>query len=113
MAYQTEKEMLDVFIAKVFNVDPDLLIAHSLCSGIFELLLTRISMLRIAHWSRIGRFKRNQMPTRRTDAMGVSYGGSNWVPRIVSVGRLLVDTFLSCKELIRETSYTLTHLAQV
>lgn len=31
---------------------------------------------------------------------------------MVSCGRLLIDTFLTSKELIRETSYDLTHLAK-
>jgi DNA polymerase alpha subunit A len=31
----------------------------------------------------------------------------------VTCGRLLVDTFLTAKELIRETNYDLTHLAKV
>jgi hypothetical protein len=43
---------------------------------------------------------------------GQSYGGSNWVPRQVSCGRLLVDTFLAAKELVRETTYSLGHLAK-
>ena len=34
------------------------------------------------------------------------------MPRQVSCGRLLVDTFLNAKELIRETNYDLGHLAK-
>jgi hypothetical protein len=48
------------------------------------------------------------MPSRKTD----SFGGNNWIPRIVSCGRLLVDTFLNAKELVRETNYDLGHLAK-
>ena len=65
-------------------------------------------MLRINHWSRIGRMKRSNMPTRKAD----SYGISSWLPRQVSCGRLLVDTFLNSKELIRETNYDLGNLAK-
>lgn len=39
--------------------------------------------------------------------------GNSWIPRTVSCGRLLVDTYLTAKELIRETSYDLKHLADV
>jgi DNA polymerase alpha subunit A len=49
------------------------------------------------------------MPTRKLD----SFGANSWIPRIVSCGRLLVDTFLNSKELIRETSYDLGNLARV
>lgn len=41
------------------------------------------------------------------------FAGSQWVPRQVSCGRLLVDTFLTAKELVRETKYDLTHLCKV
>ena len=35
------------------------------------------------------------------------------MPRQVSCGRLLVDTFLNAKELVRETKYDLGHLSKV
>ena len=67
-------------------------------------------MLNVPHWSRIGRLKKNSIPTRKTDQGG--YSGSAWIPRMVSCGRLMVDTFVSSKELVRETQYDLTYLAQ-
>lgn len=102
--------MLEAFISKLFLIDPDLLIAHNLCGGMFEILLARIQFLKISHWSRIGRLKRTQIPNRKADG---GFGGSNWIPRQVSCGRLLVDTFLTAKELVRETNYDLTHLVKV
>ena len=110
--FQQEKQMIEAFINKVTMIDPDLLIAHNLTGGPFELLLSRILVLKISHWSRIGRLKKQSMPTKRFDT-GASYGGSQWIPRQVTCGRLLVDTFLTAKELIRETNYDLTHLAKV
>jgi DNA polymerase alpha subunit A len=101
--------MLEVFINKLHTIDPDLLVAHGLCSNIIEVLLARIQFLRIAHWSRLGRMKRNQMPGRKMDG---GFQGHSWVPRQVSCGRLLVDTFLNSKELIRETNYDLGNLAK-
>jgi DNA polymerase alpha subunit A len=106
--YNTEKQMLEMFINKLYVIDPDLLVAHNLCGSMIEILLARISFLRIAHWSRIGRLKRSQMPTRKLDHSGAN----SWIPRIVSCGRLLVDTFLNSKELIRETNYDLGNLAR-
>jgi DNA polymerase alpha subunit A len=58
MLYHDEKSLLDAFISRLHLVDPDLMIAHNLCNGILDLLLTRIHILRINHWSRLGRFKR-------------------------------------------------------
>ena len=99
--------MLETFIHKLHLIDPDLLVAHNLCGSTIEVLLARIQFLRISHWSRIGRLKRSQMPNRKNDNLG-----NSWIPRMVSCGRLLVDTFLNAKELIRETNYELGNLAR-
>jgi DNA polymerase alpha subunit A len=72
--------------------------------------MARIQFYNIPHWSRIGRLKKQNFPTRKFDQGG--YTGSSWVPRMVSCGRLLVDTFVSSKELVRETQYDLGYLAQ-
>lgn len=108
-----ERQMIDAFINRVTMVDPDLLVAHNLTGGAFELLLSRIQFLKINHWSRIGRLKKQTMPAKKFDSGASSYGGSQWIPRQVTCGRLLVDTFLTAKELIRETNYDLSHLAKV
>ena len=99
--------MLEMFINKLYLIDPDIVVAHNLCGSIIEILLARIQILKIPHWSRIGRLKRSSMPNRKVDG-----GANSWIPRIVSCGRLLVDTFLNSKELIRETNYDLGHLAK-
>lgn len=99
--------MLETFISKLHLIDPDLLVSHNLCGSVIEILLARISYLRISHWSRLGRMKRAQMPQRKFDS-----GFHSWLPRQVSCGRLLVDTFLNAKELIRETNYDLGHLTR-
>ena len=96
-----------MFINKLTLIDPDLIVSHNLCGSVIEVLLARISYMRIAHWSRLGRLKRNQMPQRKFDQ-----GFHSWMPRQVSCGRLLVDTFLNAKELVRETNYDLSHLAR-
>ena len=67
--------MIEAFIGKLAMIDPDLIIAHNLCGGLFELLLARMSHFHVNHWSRIGRLKKNNMPTKRFDSGG-SYGGS-------------------------------------
>lgn len=99
--------MLETFINKLHTIDPDLIIAHNLCGSVIEILLNRIGQLKINHWSRIGRMKRTSMPLRKNDG-----SISSWVPRQVSCGRLLVDTFLNAKELIRETNYDLKYLVK-
>lgn len=49
--------MLETFISKVYAFDPDFLIGHNLTGGLLETLLNRIQYFKLAHWSRIGRFK--------------------------------------------------------
>ena len=56
--FGNERQMIEAFISKLFLVDPDLVVAHNLCGGMFDLLLARIQYLKINHWSRIGRFKK-------------------------------------------------------
>lgn len=59
--------MLDAFVAKIYQIDPDLMIAHNLCGGMFDLLLARMSIHKPAHWSRIGRLKKNAIPSKKTE----------------------------------------------
>lgn len=68
--------MIETFISRLYLLDPDLIVAHNLCGGIFDLLLSRITILRINHWSRIGRFKRTNIPNKKFDTGGANYGGS-------------------------------------
>lgn len=77
--FPTEKSMIEAFINKLYIIDPDMIIAHNLCGGLFETFLARVNMLKISHWSRIGRFKRQQLP--RTSNQGGGFSGSQWVPR--------------------------------
>jgi DNA polymerase alpha subunit A len=73
--------MLEVFIQRLSNIDPDMIVAHNLCGGMFDIILARIGYLKIKHWSKVGRFRRSQIPNKKVDTMGSSYGGSQWVPR--------------------------------
>jgi DNA polymerase alpha subunit A len=97
-------------IARLFKVDPDVLVAHGLSGSIMEIILSRIKQLKVPHWSRIGRFKRQHVPHSRHESGG--YSGGGWIPRMATAGRLLVDTFLNAKELVRETNYDLTYLSE-
>ena len=48
----------------MYRIDADVLVAHGLCGSVMEILLSRIQHLKVPHWSRIGRFKRNHVPQR-------------------------------------------------
>jgi hypothetical protein len=40
-----------------------------------ELLLSRMEKFKISHWSRIGRLKRTNIPSKKFDTSGSSYSG--------------------------------------
>lgn len=74
--FSSEKQMIEAFVSRITMVDPDLLVAHNLCGGLFELLLSRIQYLKISHWSRIGRMKKQTIPNKKFDSGAGGYGGS-------------------------------------
>lgn len=62
-------------------------------------------------WSRIGRLKRNKFPF--LGGSGSVFGGGAGPGVLQAVaGRLLGDTYLAARELVREVEYTLSHLAK-
>ena len=71
--FNNEKQMIEALVARVSQIDPDVLLSHNLCGSVFEILLSRIQFLNIPHWSRIGRLKKSSFPTRKMDS---GYSGS-------------------------------------
>lgn len=110
-SFMNEKALLEFFVSKVSKIDPDLIVAHGLCEGLFETLIDRIDKNKVNMWSRLGRFKRNLVP-KSNKKDGAAFGGGWWLPRQAIIGRLLCDTFLTARELVRETNYDLTELAR-
>ena len=75
--FTSERSMIEAFISRLYLLDPDLLVSHNLCGGVFELLLARIQYLKISHWSRIGRLKKANIPTKKFDANSAAFGGAS------------------------------------
>ena len=61
---------------------------------------------KVHQWSKIGRRFRSGTPKASQ-----FQSGKDWVIADAMKGRLLCDTYLSAKELLRETTYSLTNLA--
>jgi DNA polymerase alpha subunit A len=59
--------MLEHFINKIHIIDPDIMVAHNLCSGVLENIQARVQHFRISHWSRLGRLKRTTAPKVKND----------------------------------------------
>ncbi|CAI2362741.1 unnamed protein product [Moneuplotes crassus] len=109
-SFDSEKMMLENFVTRIEKYDPDMIVGHELCQGIFGTLMDRMVKLRVGMWSKMGRYKKSIIP-KSSKKDGVAYGGY-YLIRQCTIGRLVCDTFLTAKELVREINYTLTDLAR-
>uniref|UniRef100_A0A452U993 DNA polymerase n=1 Tax=Ursus maritimus TaxID=29073 RepID=A0A452U993_URSMA len=100
----TERTLLGFFLAKVHKIDPDIIVGHNIYGFELEVLLQRINVCKVPHWSKIGRLKRSNMPK-----LG---GRSGFGERNATCGRMICDVEISAKELIRCKSYHLSELVQ-
>uniref|UniRef100_A0A8C4MI47 DNA polymerase n=1 Tax=Equus asinus asinus TaxID=83772 RepID=A0A8C4MI47_EQUAS len=100
----TERTLLGFFLAKVHKIDPDVIVGHNIYGFELEVLLQRINVCKVPHWSKIGRLKRSNMPK-----LG---GRSGFGERNATCGRMICDVEISAKELIRCKSYHLSELVQ-
>ncbi|XP_026057085.1 DNA polymerase alpha catalytic subunit-like [Carassius auratus] len=99
----TERTLLGFFLAKMHKIDPDVIVGHDIFGFDLEVLLQRINVCKVPHWSKIGRLRRANMPK-----LG---GRSGFAEKSATCGRLVCDVEISAKELIRCKSYHLTELA--
>ncbi|KAM4797513.1 LOW QUALITY PROTEIN: DNA polymerase alpha catalytic subunit-like [Urocitellus parryii] len=100
----TERTLLGFFLAKVHKIDPDIIVGHNIYGFELEVLLQRINVCKVPHWSKIGRLKRSTMPK-----LG---GRSGFAERNATCGRMICDVEISAKELIHFKSYHLSELVQ-
>ncbi|XP_056289495.1 DNA polymerase alpha catalytic subunit isoform X2 [Pseudoliparis swirei] len=99
----TERTLLGFFLAKLHKIDPDVLVGHDIFGFDLEVILQRINVCKVPHWSKIGRLRRATMPK-----LG---GRGAFAEKSATCGRLVCDVEMSAKELIRCKSYHLTELA--
>ncbi|KAJ1851914.1 DNA-directed DNA polymerase alpha catalytic subunit pol1 [Coemansia sp. RSA 1822] len=108
-AVKTEAALLSALVAHLQRVDPDVLAAHNFYGFDLDVLLHRMRALRTDGWSRLGRLQRTQWP--KLQAGGGGMGESTYAERQIVCGRVVCDTYLASKDLIRAKSFTLTSLA--
>jgi DNA polymerase alpha subunit A len=96
-----ERAMLNRLFAQLGQWDPDVIVGHNAWGFDLPVLLQRSVDLKVANWSKIGR-RRNPPTQRKFNDQSLQQAVS---------GRLICDTYLSAKELLRETTYSLTNLA--
>lgn len=83
---KTESMLLSSFLAKLQQVDPDVLIGHQLENVDYPVLIHRLKEKKTTNWSRIGRMKRTQWPSS-----GGRFAGSFFADRALASGRLMCD----------------------
>ncbi|KAK0605079.1 hypothetical protein LWI29_022549 [Acer saccharum] len=98
---------------ELYKLDSDVLVGHNISGFDLDVLLHRAQACRVpsSMWSKIGRLKRSEMPKL---TKGRTIFGSGASPGIMSCisGRLLCDTYLCSRDLLKEVSYSLTQLAK-
>ncbi|EHA8591429.1 DNA polymerase alpha catalytic subunit [Cocos nucifera] len=109
----SERALLNRLMIELNKLDSDILVGHNISGFDLDVLLHRAQACKVpsSMWSKIGRLKRSVMP--KLTKGNVLYG-SGASPGIMSciAGRLLCDTYLCSRDLLKEVSYSLTQLAK-
>jgi DNA polymerase alpha subunit A len=92
-----ERALLSTFLARVHQHDPDIIISHNLIGFEFEVLLNRCASHKLPAFSKLGRLVKSVFP-RSVNENGFC------------AGRLLCDTYIATKEVLREADYSLSAL---
>lgn len=95
---ESERDLLVKFMEKFDNLDPDIVVGHDLLNFDYETLVMRMNKVKGGVWSKLGRFKRTDLPSTKRAF------------KYMFSGRVLCDIRTSAMELIRSRSYDLTEL---
>lgn len=114
LSYESsERALLNRLMIKLHQLDPDVLVGHNISGFDLDVLLHRAQTCKVPSnmWSKVGRLKRSVMPKL---SKGNNSSGMGATPGLMAciAGRLLCDTYLSSRELLKEVSYSLTQLAK-
>ncbi|KAI8373058.1 DNA polymerase family B-domain-containing protein [Radiomyces spectabilis] len=107
---RSESALLNYLLARIYTSDPDVIVGHNFAGFDLDVLLHRMKALNTPQWHKLGRLKRKMWPKLQSGAGGV--GESTYQEKMIMSGRLICDTYLTSKDLIRSKSYRLTDLAQ-
>ncbi|CAH8663193.1 unnamed protein product [Dicrocoelium dendriticum] len=99
-----ERALLARFLTRLHRLDPDLLVGHDLWGHQIELLIQRLIANKVPHWHRVGRL-------RRSAQFVTNANSRTWLIRNAIPGRLVCDTLISARELVRSRTYNLSDLA--
>jgi len=103
-----EKPLLSLVCSKIQQLDPDIIIGHNVFGNELDVLSNRLAYYGLKVWHRISRLQRNDEP----NPPRVKGGNTQWPGRQFTLGRLVCDTYLNARELVRESNYELGHLTK-
>jgi DNA polymerase alpha subunit A len=102
-----ERALLSMLVNQIGMWDPDVLVGHNAWGHDIQVLLARCVEHKIRFWSKIGRYRKIEIPSKTYFT-----SGKDWAIADALSGRVLCDTYLSAKEHLRETTYSLKNLAE-
>lgn len=97
--FPNERALLSMFLNRMQQEDPDILASHNLLGFELDVILSRAVANKLPNWSVLGKLRKTRPPKSIND-------------RDALPGRIMCDTYKAAKEFLRETTYSLTHLAQ-
>lgn len=65
---ETERALLNLFLAKMNKIDPDVIVGHDVSSYDLDILLHRLTQNKVPNWSRLGRLRRTNMPLSKVSS---------------------------------------------
>eukprot|EP01071_Lankesteria_metandrocarpae_P014274 Lankesteria_metandrocarpae@DN828_c0_g1_i1.p1 len=99
-----ERGLITVLLAKIQEIDPDIVVGHNICGFDLEVLASRFMHYNLPFWHKASRLKQYK-PLRAALKTGMTQGGA---VRLITVGRLVCDTYLQARELLKsQPSYSL------
>jgi DNA polymerase alpha subunit A len=102
-AYESEGQMLNGFFERIHGFDPDVLVGHNFMGWDLDILLHRCHEKKIKNWSQIGRLNRSKWP---------KLDSGSYSEQMTVSGRLVCDTYIASRDYLRESNYSLKHLAK-
>lgn len=103
---QNERALLGFFLATLHRLDPDIIVGHNFFGFDYGVLLHRLREHKLDRWSRIGRLVFSNWPRLSSAFHDLSYA-----ERQLISGRLVCDTYLLSKDLVKSKNYSLKELA--
>ncbi|KAL2520250.1 DNA polymerase alpha catalytic subunit [Forsythia ovata] len=109
----SERALLNRLMIELHRLDSDVLVGHNISGFDLDVLLHRVQGCRVpsSMWSKIGRLKRSVMPKLNKGSSMFGSGASQGIISCIA-GRLLCDTYICSRDLLKEVSYSLTQLAK-